>query len=240
MKSQLVKNYEKILVNSRKSYEQTALQVYNSLVENFSQTFFVGGAVRDLILGRPLTDVDLATAGRTSEVLALLRALGYELDLKGIRFGVISVKARSKWIEIASFRKEHYGNSRFPKISFTSSKALDAKRRDFTINSLYFQGKTGVLYDPFGGIKDLRSKTVKLIGNPDKRLREDPLRIVRAYRFARQLNFRFDPKTEQAINSNFHLLRDITVKKIKKEIAKSDTAPTKKYLTNIFKKLLQK
>lgn len=217
-----------------------AVKVYDALVENFPQTYLVGGTVRNLILARPIADIDIATEAKPEKVLLLLKKLGCKIDLKGIRFGVISVLIKNKAVEIATFRKEAYSGSRFPKIIFTKSINLDAKRRDFTINCLYFHPKTNKLYDPYNGAKDIKNRVIKLIGNAEQRLEEDPLRIVRAYRFENELDLHFDSATLTAIRNKLHLVNDITVSKLKSEIAKSKTAATRKYLTKIFKKLLHK
>lgn len=240
MKKDFVKNYLKLFANSTGSYEQTGLKVYNQLVENFSNTFFVGGIVRDLYLSKKVVDIDITTSAQPSQIVSALNKYNYDLDLKGFRFGVVAVRLGKRTIEITTFRKEFYLDSRFPKITFTNSKTVDSKRRDFTINSLYFQAKTNELYDPYDGGKDLKNKLIRSIGSSTKKFQEDPLRIVRAFRFAKELDFKIETKTEQAMHDNFALVKNITVTRLKNEIAKSKTVATKIYLTKIFKKLLQK
>lgn len=238
MKKNLLKNYKKFALNSSQSYKQNGLTIYNLLVENFSETYLVGGAVRDLILGRPVTDIDIATSAKPNQIINLLKTHNFKVGLQGIRFGVIAVFINKSTVEITTFRKEEYSNSRFPKISFTNKRAIDAKRRDFTINCLYFKPKNANLYDPYHGSKDLKSKTLRLIGKPEVRLQEDPLRIVRAYRLAKELNFKTAPSTQKAIADNFLQVEKLSATRLKNEIAKCKTQQTKKYLQKIFKKLL--
>jgi tRNA nucleotidyltransferase (CCA-adding enzyme) len=200
--------------------EKFGHKIFFLLVENFPQSFFVGGMVRDSLLGRKITDIDIATSARPQEVAFLLREHQIIYDEAYAAFGVIVARQESYAVEIASFRKEAYGSSRYPKISYTKEVKADAARRDFTVNALYLQPKSNKILDYFGGQKDIKNQLVRFIGNPKKRIQEDPLRIIRALRFCLQLNFKLEQKTKLAIKNNFNLIKTLTNSKLEKEIRK--------------------
>ena len=201
-------------------YEQSAKNAYDAVVENFPKTFFVGGMVRDLLLSKKISDIDIATSAKPDEIINTLKGQNFKLDLEAKRFGVISIIIGKHRIEITTFRNDLYDNSRYPKISFVKTPNMDSKRRDFTINALYFQGKSLTIYDYTSGFLDLSKKLIRLIGEPGDRIQEDPLRIIRAYRFKNQLHFTFEKKTEQAIKENLNLLSKLTTNKIYSEFKK--------------------
>ena len=234
------KNILKAFLKTNNKYEQEGLKIYFLLVENFSETYFVGGMVRDLLLGNKVTDIDIATKGIPDKVISLLKKHGYRLNTNAQRFGVVSVEVDSKQIEITSFRKEIYDGSRYPKIILSNSLTVDSKRRDFSINSLYFNAKLINILDPQKGLKDLKSKTLRLIGDPFTKLKEDPLRIVRAYRFAEQLNFSLDNETRKTLEKNFGLVKELTQTKLISEIKKSSSRNVKTFLQKKFHKYLHK
>ena len=220
------------------NYEQFGLQVYNLLVDNFSKTFFVGGMIRDLLLHKKISDIDITTSATPEQVIKLLQGSDYQLDSSHKSFGVIKVKSKTGGIEITTMRTEQYATSRYPKVKFTTSLLIDSKRRDFTANSLYFQAKANIIYDPQDGLQDINKKQIKIISDPKTKLSEDPLRIVRAYRFSKQLNFQFETKTKQALEKYFPLLKNISKSRIESEIKKSTNVTTKKYLQQKLKQLL--
>lgn len=234
------KNILKSILKTKNKYEQEGLKIYSLLVENFSETYFVGGMIRDILLGKKITDIDIAIKASPDKVIPLLRNHGYSLNTSAQRFGVVSVETDSKLIEITSFRKEIYDGSRYPKIVLSKSLATDSKRRDFTINSLYFNVKLNKIIDPHNGLKDLSTGTIKLIGDPITKLNEDPLRILRAYRFARQLNFHFEQLTKEALENKLNLVNNLTQAKIISEINKSSSRNVKTFLQKKFHKYLHK
>lgn len=221
-------------------YEQAGLDLYNLLVENFSNTFFVGGMVRDLFLEKKISDIDITTSALPNQIITLLQTNHLDFDLSAKRFGVIKVNLRDGQVEIATFRKETYTINRFPKITFTKSLKLDSKRRDFTINSLYFQAKHNLLTDPHNAVGDINKRIIRLIGQPEDRLREDPLRIIRAYRFAAELNFTLEPNTKIALTTTLPLVVKLSQAKILSEINKSHSKKVKTYLAKVFRKYLHK
>ena len=160
--------------------------------------FLVGGAVRDMIMGRNPGDYDFATDieySRLREIFA-----DYSPKEVGAHFGILMIKLNGKSYEIARFRKEKgVYNSRHPKeIKFINSIDEDLARRDFTINALAYNEKTGII-DLYKGKKDLKYKTIRFVGNPKLRIEEDALRIMRAFRFISKLGFILDKKTAEAI-----------------------------------------
>lgn len=204
----------------KNSYEKFGLEVFSVLVENFFQTFFVGGMVRDLILTKNITDLDIATSGKPEEVTKLLEKSGFKIDAKGIKFGVVNVISKHGIVEVSSLRTETYSGSRYPKVRFVNSTTIDAKRRDFTMNSLYYSPKTGKLLDPNKGLFDINKKLIRTVGEANKKFQQDPLRILRALRFAKSLKFNLEEKTQKAIKNNLHLIQTLTSSNIQKELKK--------------------
>lgn len=218
----------------KNSYEQFAMQVYSLLVENFSQTFFVGGMVRNLFWKKKIADIDIATAAKPDQVIKLLLRYDYTLDTSAKKFGVVKLQRPSGTIEITTLRKEAYSSSRYPIVSWANSIKVDSKRRDFTLNSLYFNAKTNIVYDPQNSFKDLKLKQLRVIGNAEKRFQEDPLRLIRASRFIKQYNLKVEPKTKLALQKNFALVKTLTRSRIETEIQKCSTQSLKNFLTKKF------
>jgi tRNA nucleotidyltransferase (CCA-adding enzyme) len=211
-----------------------AQNLYERLVENFPQTYFVGGSVRDALLHKTSCDIDIATSATPEQVVSFLNREQINFSDSGIRYGVIKVLNNKLNIEIATFRLEKYGQSRYPAIEYVKNLRLDAKRRDFTINCLYLQAKTGQLRDYYGGVSDLKKREIKLIGDVKHKIAEDPLRIVRALRFCLQLNFKMSKKTWLVVMKNFDLVKKLTKKKIAEEIVKVGNQEKIKVLNEMF------
>jgi poly(A) polymerase len=205
------------------------------LVEAFSaagyQLYLVGGTVRDLLLGRPSTDFDLATDAPPAGVKRLLHAAGAEhVWTVGERFGTIGARLEGATFEITTFRSEEYApRSRKPAVRFGTSLEGDLARRDFTINAIAQDPRTGALIDPFGGARDLAARLIRAVGNPDERFTEDPLRLLRAVRFVAQLDFRLAPDTAAAIARHADRLADISRERIAQEMNKLLVAPRAGY-----------
>ena len=181
--------------------------------------FLVGGAVRDLIMGRVPGDYDFATDieyARLKEIFA-----DYSPKEVGAHFGILIIKVNGKSYEIAKFRKEKgIYNSRYPKeIKFINSIDEDLARRDFTINALAYNEKTGVI-DLYKGKKDIKYRTIRFVGNPKLRIEEDALRIMRAFRFISKLGFSLDKKTAEAIYEKRRFLSKISKERIFDELSK--------------------
>ncbi len=191
-----------------------ASKIHNIISFGFPKTFFVGGAVRNFLLGKKIIDVDIATSATPKQIIKLLEQNKIKYNSKHAKFGVIIAEG----IEITTFRKDHYSASRYPTVVFTRSAKTDSIRRDFTINALYYNPITKELLDFYGGTKDIKKRLIRFIGDPAKRITEDPLRIVRAYRFSLQYKLKFAKETEQALKLNMHLLKNISQTRLAKEI----------------------
>lgn len=196
-----------------------AICVFNIIVNKFPKTYITGGAVRNILLNKKVSDVDLATSAKPIQVLKLLKADKISCSARYSQFGIIVAETQNQTLEIATFRKDVYGQSRFPKVSFINSPKQDSARRDFTINALYYSLEANAVLDFHDGIEDLAKRRLRFIGNTKKRILEDPLRIVRAYRFALQYKLSIDKQTETTLQAHKHLLKTISKTRLQKEIS---------------------
>lgn len=158
-------------------------RVLDALGADAKLTRYVGGAVRDDLLGLPVSDVDLATRLRPDEVIERLKAARIKAVPTGIDHGTITAVSDAKPVEITSLRRDVSTDGRRAIIEFTDDWKEDAARRDFTINALSADPETGEIFDYFGGLDDLMSRHVRFIGDPLQRIAEDHLRILRFFRF---------------------------------------------------------
>ena len=181
--------------------------------------FLVGGAVRDRFLNKDPGDYDFATDIEYSELKRIFA--DYRPKETGAHFGILMIKVNGKSYEIAKFRKETgVFNSRYPKeIKFVKTIEEDLARRDFTINSLAYSKKTGII-DLYGGRQDIRRKVIRFVGKPKLRIEEDALRILRAFRFISKLGFNLDKKTAEAIYKKRKFLTKISKERIFDELSK--------------------
>ena len=143
---------------------------------------FVGGCVRDALLGRKVRDVDIATHEPPERVMNLLARAGIKAIPTGIKHGTVTAVIGTKHFEITTLRRDVETYGRHAKVEYTNDWQADAARRDFTMNAL-FCSADGVIYDPFGGLADLRAQRVRFVGDPEARIREDVLRLLRFFRF---------------------------------------------------------
>ena len=174
-----------------------------------SPVYLIGGSVRDGILGGTPKDYDFATPLLPDEVEERVKRSGKRANLKGKRFGTIGFSVAGQFVEITTFRSETYTpGSRKPKVMYVSNIAQDLGRRDFTFNAIASQ--KGRAIDPFGGKADIEARLIKAVGNPADRFREDPLRMLRAARFASQLEFDVDPATEKAATKKAYHILDVS------------------------------
>ena len=181
--------------------------------------FLVGGAVRDLIMGRDPEDYDFATDIEYSRLKKIFT--DYSPKEVGAHFGILLIKVNGKSYEIARFRKEKgVYNSRHPKeIKFIDNIDEDLARRDFTMNALAYSEKTGVI-DLYGGKTDIKNGIIRFVGDPNLRIEEDALRIMRAFRFISKLGFSLDKKTAEAIHEKRKFLNKISKERIFDELSK--------------------
>ena len=181
------------------------------------EAYFVGGCVRDTILGDPIHDIDIATSAYPSEIKAIFKRT---VDT-GIEHGTVMILDHGTGYETTTFRTESgYQDYRRPdKVTFVRSLAEDLKRRDFTINALALR-ENGEVIDLFDGLTDLKKHLIRAVGDPNERFHEDALRMMRAVRFASKLGFVIDPATLAGIKQNAPLLAKIAVERIQVEFEK--------------------
>lgn len=194
-----------------------ALPVLNKLNSAGFEAYFVGGSVRDALLNKEVNDVDIATSAFPDEVKRLFKKT---IDV-GIEHGTVMVLSGEQSYEITTFRTEStYQDFRRPdSVTFVRSLKEDLKRRDFTINALAMDSN-GYIHDHFNGKEDLKSGIIRAVGRPDERFNEDALRMMRATRFASQLNFSIEKETMKAIKKHAPLLQHIAIERIQIEFVK--------------------
>lgn len=175
------------------------------------EAYFVGGSVRDTLLGLPIHDVDIATSAYPREIKKIFKKT---VDT-GIQHGTVMVLDHGEGYEITTFRTEStYQDFRRPDhVTFVRSLEEDLKRRDLTINA-FAMDETGRVIDMFDGLSDLQNKRLKAVGDAHERFHEDALRMMRTIRFASQLDFKIEEKTFQALEENAALLEKIAVERI--------------------------
>jgi poly(A) polymerase len=160
-----------------------AAQAVCAMLENAGHAaFFVGGCVRNALIGAPVQDLDLSTDARPEAVMDLAVAAGLKAMPTGIDHGTVTVVADGRPVEVTTFRRDLATDGRRATVAFADTIPADAARRDFTMNALYADAR-GVVHDPLGGLPDLHARRVRFIGDPGQRIREDYLRILRFFRF---------------------------------------------------------
>ena len=200
------------------------LAIYIELAKEFNkhgyELYLVGGTVRDYLLNEPLTDMDAVTEATPEEVIAFLP----DIDKTFKRFGSLKYKTKEGLkFDITTLRKESsYEDSRHPsKIIFVKDLKEDYLRRDFTVNALYMNKDLKVI-DYCNGEQDLKDGILRMVGDPDIRIKEDPLRILRAIRFHLMHHLRIEESLLKAMHDNFDSLKNITDAKIRSELNKID------------------
>ncbi|MFA7689333.1 MAG: hypothetical protein WCX96_04540, partial [Bacilli bacterium] len=183
--------------------------------DNGYKAYIVGGFVRDIYLNRESIDVDICTNAKPMEIQRMFNNV--KLDSK--EYGSVSLRYKGIDFEITTFRKEiKYENNRNPvEIKYINSLDEDLKRRDFTINTLCMD-KDGTIIDKFNGINDINNKLIRVVGDPNQKLSEDSLRILRAIRFATVLDFTLEEETEKAIMKYSSLIKKLSYTRIKYEL----------------------
>lgn len=181
------------------------LQIFSIVYAISPNSYLVGGCVRDMLLNREPKDYDIVTDAGIENLTPSLVDSGWKVDAVGENFLVYAVSKNHRMFEIANFRKENgFSDGRRPDNVCIGTLEEDAARRDFTINSIYYNPITDVFSDPNNGRKDLQSKLLRFIGKPHDRIKEDYLRIFRFYRFLNQLGFIPDQKSLKACREMFN------------------------------------
>lgn len=210
---------------SRKQISPSALKVLYRLHESGFGAYLVGGCVRDLLLGRQPKDFDIATNARPEEVRRLFK----NCRLIGKRFRIAHVVFGREIIEVTTFRTHHQNaeeqHARMHKGMIVRDNVFgpiedDAERRDFTINALYYNIADFSVVDYTGGMLDIKSRTLRIIGDAEKRFHEDPVRLLRAARFMGKLNLNISPETEAPIKQLSHLLQHVSPARLFHEVLK--------------------
>lgn len=215
-------------------YVKTAI---NLLEKAGYEVYVVGGAVRDFLLGNIPHDFDLSSNATPVEAKEVFK--NYFIIDTGLIHGTISVMINNELIEITTYRyEEEYDDFRRPNnVIFIKNIEEDLARRDFTINSIAYNKK---IIDVNGGVEDLNNKIIRAIGDPLKRFIEDPLRILRALRFAAVLNFEIEAKTKQALINNFHLLEKVSKERINNEFSRLILGVNATNILNEYSNLIDK
>lgn len=202
-----------------------AESIINRLSEHGYEAYVVGGCVRDSILGRAPNDWDICTSATPDKMIEIFA--DHEVIPTGLQHGTVTVVINHIPYECTTFRIDgDYSDSRRPdKVEFTTDIIKDLSRRDFTINAMAYNPKMG-LVDPFGGAEDIKAKVIRCVGNAEERFTEDALRILRAVRFAVQLNFCIDSATDNAIELLHKNLKNISIERITSELNKMIVCPS--------------
>ena len=203
------------------SYITDILSLYG---QNGFKAYVVGGAARDIIMGKKPHDYDIATDATPDEGIDLLSAHGIKTVDLAKRHGTVVAVLDDNNIEITTFRVEGtYEDHRHPSsVLLTRNIEDDVKRCDFTMNAVYID-ENGEFVDLFGGMKDIEDGVIRAVGDPSMRFEEDALRILRALRFSAVLGFTIEEKTSEALLLKKDLLRDISPERITEELKKTVT-----------------
>lgn len=201
------------ILGSRKA--QGAIEIIKTLHESGFEAYLAGGSVRDLILGRKPKDFDIATSARPEQIDNLFT----QIIPVGREFGIVIVKSGRYHYEVATFRGERgYSDRRRPDQVYWTSAAEDAQRRDFTINALFYDPINRRIIDYVNGTRDVAAQLIRFVGDPEARVKEDPLRILRAIRFKNALAFQYDSASYQAIRQHAADIQQISAERIRDEL----------------------
>jgi tRNA nucleotidyltransferase (CCA-adding enzyme) len=202
------------------SLPEAVMRACTLLARSNRQAYVVGGGIRDLLLGVDPLDWDLATDASPRESTALFAAAGYRVLATGFKYGTITVHIGDLPVEVTTFRTEDgYGDWRRPTgVRFVGEIEQDLARRDFTINAIAYDPLRSLLVDPWSGMRDLLRMQVRAVGDPEARIGEDALRIMRAVRLAAEYGFRIEERTWHAIVRNAELVCRISVERVRDEL----------------------
>lgn len=208
---------------SRKNISPAAIKIIKQLEDAGFAAYLVGGGVRDLLLGNSPKDFDVATNAKPEEVKRIFRSA----RIVGRRFQIVHVRMGREVIEVTTFRGHHEESSSVRsedgmllRDNVYGTLETDAMRRDFTVNALYYTLKDFSVIDYCNGMEDLKQRTLRIIGDPATRYKEDPVRILRALRFAAKLGFNLEPKTAKPIRELSGLLLNVSDARLFEEVLK--------------------
>ena len=197
--------------------------IFNRIQESFSAekvtARFVGGCVRKHLTNDKIDDIDIATILNTEEIKEKFKDTKFKVIETGIKHGTLTLVSNNLKLELTTLRKDIETDGRHAKVEYTDDWQLDSERRDFTINAIYLDIK-GKIFDPQIGTVDLKNKIVKFIGDPQRRIEEDYLRILRFVRFKIMYNGKIEPTTNNAIKQNLNGIKKISKERILIELYK--------------------
>lgn len=211
------------------------IAVIAALDDNADGARIVGGAVRDALLGLPVADIDIATKLLPDEVIRRLKSAGIKAIPTGLDHGTITAVSDHQNFEITTLRRDLATDGRRATIAFASEWQDDAARRDFTINALYADPKTGEVFDYFGGLADLKTRNIRFIGDAAARIAEDHLRILRYFRFLARfgVNDAIDPEAIDACKNAANSLMALSRERIAQELSRLLTLPDPRFATRL-------
>lgn len=204
---------------SNSEFKKASETAVNMLKSRGFEAFLIGGSVRDYIMGLPVGDVDITTNATPRQVEDVFKA--FRVIETGIKHGTVTVLVENEPVEITTYRSDgNYSDNRHPdSVVFSHSLHDDVVRRDFTMNAVAYDLENG-FSDFVGGIRDIKNKTIRCIGDAETRFREDALRILRALRFSAVLGFCIEPETAAAIHHCKNLLENVSAERIQVEFSK--------------------
>jgi len=190
------------------------LAIIQKLKDNGHESYVIGGCVRDALMGKPPKDFDIVTSAHPKQIHELFGIPGSV----GAKFAVNIVDGH----EVATYRidDEEARSAKETSVSIASSLSEDVRRRDFTVNALAYDPETKQVFDFVGGISDIESRTLRFVGDPDKRIRQDPMRMLRAIRFANSKDLNLDLESFKAIQRNIGLIKEVAPERISAELMK--------------------
>ena len=205
-------------------YKNKHLQfVFNKIQEGFPDEIitarFVGGCVRKYLTNDKIEDIDIATTLNTDEIRDKFKDTYFKVIDTGIKHGTVTLVHEKLKLEVTTLRKDIETDGRHAKVEYINDWQIDSERRDFTINAIYLS-KNGKIFDPQSGVNDLKNKNVKFIGDPQKRIEEDYLRIIRFIRFKIMYDYKIEQTTSKAIKQNLDGIKKISKERILVELFK--------------------
>lgn len=197
--------------------KKEATQVVKVLKESGFEAYFAGGCVRDILMLKDPRDIDIATSAKPEEVEEIFEKT-YPV---GKKYGTILVRSGNYQFEVTTFRKEgRYKDGRRPSVVTFTSAREDALRRDFTINGVFYNPLSNSFIDYVGGQEDIKKRVVKFIGNPEDRINEDRLRLIRAIRFKVTLGFQYSRETFEAVRAQADQIKNVSPERLRDELNK--------------------
>lgn len=212
-------------------------KLFNLFDMNNEKLYIVGGGVRNAILKIPTDDIDFATTSTPEKTFKILKDNKISTNDIGINFGTVIAIIDGEKFDITTLREDTYTTSRYPKTKYIKDITKDYIRRDFTMNAIYLDGQ-GKLYDFGNGMQDIENKVVKFVKSPLTSIKEDPLRILRYFRFCSLYFYdNFDDTSLNVALNNFHLIKNINSnKKIKSELDKISSGDGANIILDIWEK----